>query len=60
MSQVYLDLTNKQTNKQTLLQFIQVRTGYNYLYNNLKTLGKNEELNINQGFISKLKHRIYS
>jgi hypothetical protein len=38
----------------------QVRTGYNYLYNNLKTLGKNEELNINQGFIQRLKHRIYS
>ena len=38
----------------------QVRTNYNYLYNNLKTLGEKEELNINQGFISRLKHRIYS
>ena len=38
----------------------QVRTNYNYLYNNLKTLGEKEDLNINQGFISRLKHRIYS
>ena len=38
----------------------QVRTNYNYLYNNLRTLGQKEELNINQGFISRLKHRIYS
>ena len=37
-----------------------VRTNYNYLYNNLKTLGEKEELNINQGFLSRLKHRIYS
>jgi hypothetical protein len=38
----------------------QVRTNYNYLYNNLKTLGEKEELNINQGFIARLKHRVYS
>ena len=38
----------------------QVRTNYYNLYNNLKTLGEKEELNINQGFISRLKHRIYS
>ena len=38
----------------------QVRTNYNYLYNNLKTLGEKEDLNMNQGFISRLKHRIYS
>ena len=38
----------------------QVRSSYNYLYNNLKTLGVKEKLNINQGFISRLKHRIYS
>ena len=38
----------------------QVRINYNYLYNNLKTLGEKEDLNINQGFISRLKHRIYS
>ena len=38
----------------------QVRTSYNYLYNNLRNLGTKEELNINQGFISRLKHRIYS
>ena len=37
-----------------------VRTNYNYLYNNLKILGEKEKLNINQGFISRLKHRIYS
>ena len=38
----------------------QVRTSYNYLYNNLRDIGTKEELNINQGFISRLKHRIYS
>ena len=38
----------------------QVRTSCNYLYNNLKNIGAKEELNINQGFISRLKHRIYS
>ena len=37
-----------------------VMTNYNYLYTNLKTLGEKEKLNINQGFISRLKHRIYS
>ena len=34
--------------------------GYNYLYNKLKFLGTKEGLNINQGFIPRLKHRIYS
>ena len=34
--------------------------GYNYLYNKLKLLGTKEGLNINQGFIPRLKHRIYS
>ena len=38
----------------------QVRINYNYLYNNLKTLGEKEKLNINQGFISRLKYRINS
>ena len=38
----------------------QVRTSYNYLYNNLRDIGTKEELNINQGFILRLKHRIYS
>ena len=37
-----------------------VRTGYNYLYNKLKLLGNKEGLDINQGFIQRLKHRIYS
>ena len=37
-----------------------VRTGYNYLYNKLKLLGNKEGLDINQGFINRLKHRIYS
>jgi hypothetical protein len=37
-----------------------VRIGYNYLYNKLKLLGTKEGLNINQGFIPRLKHRIYS
>ena len=37
-----------------------VRIGYNYLYNKLKLLGAKEGLNINQGFIPRLKHRIYS
>ena len=38
----------------------QVRTSYNYLYNNLRDIGTKEELKINQGFILRLKHRIYS
>ena len=37
-----------------------VRIGYNYLYNKLKLLGIKEGLDINQGFLSRLKHRIYS
>ena len=37
-----------------------VRIGYNYLYNKLKLLGTKEGLNINQGFIQRLKHIIYS
>ena len=36
----------------------QVRLSYNYLYNNLRNIGTKEELDINQGFISRLKHRI--
>ena len=39
---------------------LKVRTSYNYLYNYLRNIGAKEELNINQGFIAKLKHRIYS
>ena len=37
-----------------------VRPSYNYLFNKLKILGTKEELEIKQGFISRLKHRIYS
>ena len=37
-----------------------VRIRYNYLYYKLKLLGTKEGLNINQGFIPRLKHRIYS
>ena len=37
-----------------------VRIEHNYLYNKLKLLGTKEGLNINQGFIPRLKHRIYS
>ena len=37
-----------------------VRTHYNYIYNKLRIIGKKEGLDINQGFINKLKHRIYS
>ena len=37
-----------------------VRIEHNYLYNKLKLLGAKEGLNINQGFIPRLKHRIYS
>ena len=32
---------------------------FNYLYNKLNILGTKEELDINHGFISRLKHRIY-
>ena len=38
----------------------EVRVSYNYLYNKLKIIGEKEGYNINQGFISTLKHRIYS
>ena len=38
----------------------QIRFSYNYLYNNLKNIDIKEELDINQGFISRLKHKIYS
>ena len=37
-----------------------VRTHYNYIYNKLKSIGNKEGLDINQGFINRLKHRIYS
>ena len=37
-----------------------VRPTYNYIYNNLKIIGEKEGLDINQGFINRLKHRIYS
>ena len=37
-----------------------VRPHNNYIYNKLKTIGNKEGLDINQGFINRLKHRIYS
>ena len=37
----------------------EVKPSYNYLYNKLKIIGRKEELEINQEFISRLKHRIY-
>ena len=37
-----------------------VRPTYNYIYNNLKIIGEKEGLDINQGFIKRLKHTIYS
>ena len=33
---------------------------YNYLFHNLKTVINKEDLNINQGFISRLKNTIYN
>ncbi len=36
------------------------RNNYIYLYNNIKIGGEKEKWNINQGFISRLKHRIDS
>ena len=86
MSQVYLDLTNKQyfflyrikikyenTFNEKLTMYDEtikkilnindismVRTHYNYIYNKLKSIGNKEGLDINQGFINRLKHRIYS
>ena len=38
----------------------QVRPHNNYVYNKLKIIGNKEGLVINQGFINRLKHRIYS
>ena len=38
----------------------QVRPHNNYVYNKLKIIGNKEGLDINQGFINRLKHRIYS
>ena len=35
-------------------------THNNYVYNKLKIIGNKEGLDINQGFINRLKHRIYS
>ena len=37
-----------------------VRTHYNYIYNKLKIIDNKEGFDINQGFINRLKHRIYS
>ena len=37
-----------------------VRPHNNYIYNKLKSIGNKEGLDINQGFINRLKHRIYS
>ena len=37
-----------------------VRPHNNYIYNKLKIIGNKEGLDINQGFINRLKHRIYS
>ena len=36
------------------------KVGHNYLYNKLKIIGEKEGYIINEGFISRLKHRIYS
>ena len=38
----------------------QVSPHNNYVYNKLKIIGNKEGLVINQGFINRLKHRIYS
>ena len=38
----------------------QVRPHNNYVYNKLRIIGNKEGLDINQGFINRLKHRIYS
>ena len=38
----------------------QVRSHNNYVYNKLKIIGNKKGLDINQGFINRLKHRIYS
>ena len=37
-----------------------VRTLDNYLYNKLKDTGLEENIDINEGFISRLKYRLYS
>ena len=39
---------------------LKVRTSDNYLYNKLKDIGLEENIDINEGFISRLKNRIYS
>jgi len=38
----------------------EAKVGHNYLCNKLKIIGEEEGYKINEGFISRLKHRIYS